>query len=135
MSTKVKEVKLDFAGQVLKVLNRDESEVLAEQVTDYVADYIIQCESQISNLKTGIVPSLNLKLTQAERDLVKRQQSLDNSFLNLREGNFEKYINEIANAEAGVTNVETIIAGIKANVSDSNAQIEKFKVLLKKLKS
>ena len=61
MSTKVKEVKLDFAGQVLKVLNRDESEVLAEQVTDYVADYIIQCESQISNLKTGIVPSLNLK--------------------------------------------------------------------------
>ena len=55
--------------------------------------------------------------------------------MNLREGNFEKYINEIANAEAGVTNVETIIAGIKANVSDSNAQIEKFKVLLKKLKS
>ena len=135
MSTKTDFPPQDFASQVLGELNKDEQVVQAEAVTDIVADYEIQCSTQIGFLKTGTIPQLTLKLGQEKRALTKAKKAVNVAYLDLRGGDFKKYIASITQAEDEVELVNDSISEIEAEIEANNAQVTKFETLLSKLQS
>ncbi|MCP4521002.1 MAG: hypothetical protein GY827_04800 [Cytophagales bacterium] len=125
--------KTTFAEDVLSELNKTDDQVQVEKVTDIVEDYILETESQISIYEREI-PFAEKTVTRFKRQLEKDKTALEQTYLNLQDGNYSLFLQSIIAAEEKVSETELDIANAESDIATINANIDKYKKLLKRLK-
>lgn len=122
--------------QTLAGINKTEVEVITEKVRNLIEDSIIECESQISHLKTSTVPSLENKLKRANKELEKANKNLETikfNFANVT--SFENYIGLRESAQDKVDYQTDLVSDIQIELKKTNTQISKFEEVLADLKA
>ena len=135
MSTEVENVEVvaGFAGEVLAELNKDEVAEQRDSVIDIIEDYIIQCNTQIGYIETGVIPKIELSKKSLERELVVAKKAEKKVKLNLAGGDFNVFIDNIKKANAAVTEIECQLEGLEGEIASEKEKIENFQGLLKDL--
>ena len=124
-----------FKDQVLSRLNKSEEQVQEEQITDKIADFIIDAESQISIIETSEIPKQEQSLVKAKRELEKASKSLEDAYYNLKVDRYEYYVENINRLSERVRDHKADILNIQSKISNLNAQVKAHKEILARLKS
>jgi hypothetical protein len=123
-----------FAQRVLANLNKDEATLQQEQVDEKVADFIIDCNTQITLINTGSIPKLNALLAKAKKELTKAKAASKNAAMSILNFDFEGLVQEIEGKKNVVIDAEAAVADIQREINQEEESLKNFQELLEVLK-
>lgn len=122
----------DFLSRVLETVNKSESEVQKEVLTDRIEDFKVECETQIARIKTSSIPGYQNDLKRAKRDLEKSQLALESAKLDIISNtSFATYCGCLNLAEQNIDDDKSKISKIESNLEYAEKQLSKYKEILK----
>jgi hypothetical protein len=123
--------KMSFVSSVLATVGKTDKEVLKETITDRVEDFSLECESQISIIKTSTIPGLNTELKRAKRELTKSTKIVETTKLDLiNNTSFAKYVSSLYTAELLEAQEKANIGSIKEAIELAKAEQTKYEAIL-----
>lgn len=127
-------VEKSFVAKVLANLNKSEAELQEEKVIAFVEDATIECEAQIANYKTSLIPGKQLEIKRLEKEVEKSEKNYEEVKFKLY-GSFSSYIDSRNVAEQAIYSAKMRLSGRVAELEMLNEELSKFEAVLADLKS
>jgi len=125
MSTKTSK----FVNLVVKGLNKTEKDVAIEKAQRFVEDAIIDCETEISLIKTSKLPKLEGELKRAKAKLVRAEENFETARFSVAI-NLDAYIQVRENALDSIDSCKQEIKSIEDAIAEENAQLKSYEEIL-----
>lgn len=129
MSTETKTVQNKFVAANLAELNKSEQEKQLEVIQEFVDNATIDCQEQLSLLKTGELPRAQQQLKKAQNQLSQAEKAFEKSRFSMS-SSFDSYV---ANRESALDRVEDAtqaVAEAEQTIKNVQARIATFEEIL-----
>jgi len=118
-----------FVQAVVKGLNKTEKDVAIEKAQRFVEDAIIDCETEISLIKTSKLPKLEGELKRAKIKLTRAEENFETVRFSVA-SNLDAYIETRENALDSIDSCKLEIKTIGDAIADENTQLASYEAIL-----
>ena len=123
-----------FVAAVVKGLEKTEKDVAIEKAERFVEDATIDCETEISIIKTSKLPKLEGELKRAKINLQRAEDTFETVRFSIA-SNLESYVMNREHALDKIDEAKEVIKNIESQLADENAQLIVYTEILADLKA
>jgi len=125
-------IKNNFVTKALAHLNKSDAQKQEEEVMKFVNRSIIATNTQIGQIKTSVIPTLELELAELNNGLNDAKEAFETTRYQVS-SSYENYIQSRQRALNEITTWENKISSKEAQIKDANNKLNFFEEVLKDL--